>query len=91
MHHEIEMEITHSFYAVDMGYYFTRACSCESTFAVGISATQREKTFYYTSIILIQFTNLKIPLLLFLRIGGEGSFTAAAIKSRRERERERPG
>ena len=47
MHHEIEMEITHSFYGVAMGYYFTRACSCESTFAVvGISATQREKTLY---------------------------------------------
>ena len=47
MHHEMKMEITHSFYAVDMGYYFTRACSCESTFAVvGISATQHEKTFY---------------------------------------------
>ena len=88
MHHEIEMEITHSFYGVAMGYDFTRACSCESSFAVvGISATQREKTFYYTSIILIQFTNLKIPLLFFVRIGGEGSFTAAAIKSKRERQR----
>ena len=31
---------------------------------------------------------MKIPLLLFLRNGGEGTFTAAAIKSERERERE---
>ena len=47
MHHEKKVENTHSFYAVTIGYYFIRACSCESTFAVvDISATQREKTLY---------------------------------------------
>ena len=35
MHQEMKLEITHSFYAVATGYYFTRACSCGKDLCIG--------------------------------------------------------